>query len=346
MGRNKKKKQSSNSLSNGKKLVIILLLSCSLVATGVFTAFSFSNLTSLVFAVPAGVLAFVLFFVLLKDYKIEEKGKTAKKAKTTKTVKWYIDKFLAGLVPVLVIAALMMIYAYSEEDNAVLYVTGFLIFPVLSIAISPNAALYSLKDLKDWKKIFYGKGNLESFRDNKDFYKIKPPLPYERKIYWAVVKDQFLNVTTVLVIMFLISVITILAMMRGIPHGVTPGNLIEAIIYVRAKRAMQRIFFMFLLIAVFGFPVFVWYVTNAISKLRIIAKHEYIAYHAVVASVNGYVMYINSDGREYKYDYCSLIGMKAKQVKDTPATLVFIPDDVLMFPDQTNPLSGGTSANE
>ena len=134
--------------------------------------------------------------------------------------------------------------------------------------------------------------------------------------------------------MILISVIAILKMMRGVPGGIAPGNLIEAIIYVRAKRAMGFRFFTLLLIAVFGFPIFVWYVTNAISKLRIISKHEYIAYHAVVESVNGYVMRINSDGREYKYDYCTLIGMKAKQVKNTPATLVFIPDDVLMFPDE------------
>lgn len=331
MGRNKKKKQSRNSLSNGKKLIIILLLSCSLVAFGICAALSFNNVAALTFVVPTGILAFVLFFVLLKDYKIEKKGKRTKEAKTAK---WYIDKFLAGLVPVLVIAALVMIVSYSEEDHAELYVAGFLMFPVLSIAISPNAALYSLKDMKNWKQIFYGKGNLENFKDNKDFYKVKAPLPYERRIYRAVVKDQFLNVATVLVIMILISVIAILKMMRGVPGGVTPGHLIEAIIYVRAKRAMGFRFFTLLIIAVFGFPIFVWYVTNAISKLRIISKHEYIAYHAVVESVNGYVMRINSDGREYRYDYCTLIGMKAKQVKNTPATLVFIPDDVLMFPDE------------
>lgn len=328
MGRNKKKIQSTDSLSIGKKLFLILLLSFSLVATGIFAAFSFGNAVALVFAVPAGILAFVLLFILLKYYEIEGKGKT------TKTVRWYIDKFIAGSVPILVIAALVMIVLYSEEDNAVLYATGFLVFPVLSIVISPNAALYSLKDLKGWKKIFYGKGNLEKFKDNKDFYKVKTPLSYERKIYWAVVKDQFLNVATVVVIMFLISVITILAMMRGVPGGVSPGNLIEAVIYVRARRSMGFMFFMLLFIAVFGFPIFVWYVTNAVSKLRIISKHEYIAYHAVVESVNGYVMRIDSDGRKYKYDYCTLIGMKAKQVKKTPATLVFIPDDVLMFPDK------------
>lgn len=324
MGRNKKKKQSPNSLSNGKKLIVILFLSCSLVAFGVFAALSFNNMAALAFTVPAGILAFVLLFVLLKDYKSGSREKTTK---------WYIDKFLAGLVPVLVIAALVMIISNSEEENAALYVTGFLMFPVLSIAISPNAALYSLKDMKNWKQIFYGKGNLENFKDDKDYYKVKVPLPYERKIYWAVVKDQFLNVASVIVIMFLISVIAILKIMRGEPGGVSPGNLIEAIIHVRAKRAMGFMFFMLLFIAVFGFPIFVWYVTNAVSKLRIISKHQYIAYHAVVESVNGYVMRIDSDGRKYKYDYCTLIGMKAKLVKNTPATLVFIPDDVLMFPD-------------
>ena len=77
MGRNKKKKQSTDSLSIGKKLFLILLLSFSFVATGIFAAFSFGNAAALVFAVPAGILAFVSLFILLKDYKIGEKGKTA-----------------------------------------------------------------------------------------------------------------------------------------------------------------------------------------------------------------------------------------------------------------------------
>ena len=93
MGRNKKKKQSPNSLSNGKKLIVILLLSCSLVAFGVFAALSLNNMAALVFTVPAGILSFVLLLVLLKDYKSGNREKTTK---------WYIDKFLAGLVPVLV----------------------------------------------------------------------------------------------------------------------------------------------------------------------------------------------------------------------------------------------------
>lgn len=34
------------------------------------------------------------------------------------------------------------------------------------------------------------------------------------------------------------------------------------------------------------------------------------------------------------YKYGTLVGMKENQVNDTPATLIFIPDDVLIFPDE------------
>ena len=92
--------------------------------------------------------------------------------------------------------------------------------------------------------------------------------------------------------------------------------------------------FILLVIAVFGFPVLVYYLTNAIYKLRTVAGHKYMAYHAVVKSVNSYKIKIERDGRKYEYKYGTLVGMKENQIKDTPATLIFIPDDVLVFPDE------------
>lgn len=59
-----------------------------------------------------------------------------------------------------------------------------------------------------------------------------------------------------------------------------------------------------------------------------------MAYHAVVKYMNSYNMKIDSDGRRYEYKYGILVGMKEKQVHDTPAVLIFIPDDVLIFPDE------------
>ena len=92
--------------------------------------------------------------------------------------------------------------------------------------------------------------------------------------------------------------------------------------------------FVLLLVVVFGFPVFVYSVTNFIYKLRIITSHKYLAYHAVVNNMNDGTLRINCDKRQYKNKYCILVGMREKQIDNTPAVLIFIPDDVLVFPDE------------
>ena len=91
---------------------------------------------------------------------------------------------------------------------------------------------------------------------------------------------------------------------------------------------------MLVVAVVFGFPVFVYCLTNAIYKLRIVTRHEYMAYHAVVRGVNGYKMRIDCDGRRYEYKFSTVVGMRSDQICDTPAVLIFIPDDVLIFPDE------------
>ena len=43
---------------------------------------------------------------------------------------------------------------------------------------------------------------------------------------------------------------------------------------------------------------------------------------------------IDEEGRKYSYDYATGVGIKEKDVHDTKAVLIFIPDDVLIFPDK------------
>jgi len=319
-----KNKNNNKSLSTGKKLLIILLLTCSWVWLGICVGFVVKDILSLVFAVPAAILAFIMLLILLKDYKTEKKEKTAK---------WYVDKFIAGLVPVWVIAAISIIIIGYEEDESVMYM-GFLMFPVISMLISPNAALYAVRDTKGWKRIFYGKGNLERFKEDKDFYTVKAPVPFEKRLFRAVVKNELLNVFTVISALFVVSVIGVFAILTYDSHSVSPGDVIGAVFYVRVRRGTGVMAFYLLLALVFGFPAFVYYVTNAVYKLRFVSKHKYMAYHAVVYNMHDYVLNINSEGRYYKYKFATLVGMKESQINNTPAVLVFIPDDVFVFPDE------------
>lgn len=317
------KKKNDKTLSTGKKLLFILLLSCSLTGLGVFAGFAFQNLYSLLFAAPSGILAFVMLLILLKDYKPAKKEKTAK---------WYVDKYLAALVPAWVICAIVLI-AVGSGENDIVMAAGFLMFPVMSILIAPNAALYAVRDMKGWERIFYGNGNLENFKQNKDFYPVKVPVAFEKKLFLAVIKDQILNILTAVSLMFIAAVFGLISILTYVSHSASPGDLIDAILYVRLRRETGVMAFLLLLVVVFGFPVFVYYITNAIYKLRIVSGHKYMAYHAVVGSIDSGTMRIDCDGRHYKYKYCTPVGMKPKQVKNTPAVLIFIPYDVFIFPD-------------
>lgn len=320
----KAKNKNVKSLSVGKKLLLILLLACSLVGTAVCAGFAVKDIFSLVFAVPAGIIAFIALLILLKDYKTEKKEKT---------VKWYVDKFLVALVPVWVATAIALIVVGYDENELVMY-AGFLMFPLISIIVAPNAALYAVRDAKGWKRIFYGNGNLESFKDNKDFYRVKTPVGFEKELIGAVIRDQILNISTAVVFMFIVAVFGLISIVTYDSHSVSPGDLIGAVFYVRVRRGTGVMAFILLIILVFGFPLFVYYVTNAIYKLRIITKHQYMAYHAIVSDMNDGTLRINCGKRHYKYKYCIPVGMRASQICDTPAVLIFIPDDVLIFPDE------------
>ena len=332
----KKPKKTEKSMPIGLKLLAILLLSVSTVAFAVSLAFAFLDIFSLVIAVPSGIIAFAMLLILLKDYKPAGK-KNSKKKKTEKTTeknaKWYIDKILAALVVFGVLLAIFLIAVGYDENEAVMY-AGLLLFPFLSILISPNAVFYSLKDMNGWKRIFYGKGNLEKYKDNKDFYWVKTPVAFEKRLFWAVVKDQILNIYAVITLMVFAAVAGLISILTYDSHTATPGDLFGAVVYVRARRGTGFMAFILLLVIVFGFPVFVYYLTNAINKLRIITGHKYMAYHAVVKYMDTYKMVIDSGNRKYEYKYSTLVGMKEKQVHDTPAVLIFIPDDVLIFPDE------------
>ena len=326
------KKKADKSLPIGIKLLLILLFSCSVVAFAVSAAFAFQDVYSLAIAVPSGIAAFVILMILLKDYKPADKAKSKKKT-PKKTTKWYVDKIIAALVLLGVVFAVFLIAVGAGENEPVMY-AGFLLSPLISILIAPNAVLYALKDMKDWKGIFYGKGNLGSFKDNKVFYWVKTPVAFEKRLFWAVVKDQILNIGAAITLMVFAAGAGLFSILTYDSHSVAPGDILGAIFYVRVRRGTGVMAFILLLVVVFGFPLFVYYITNAINKLRIIAGHKYMAYHAVVKSVNTYKVRIDSDGRTYEYKYGTLVGMREKQVQDTPATLIFIPDDVLIFPDE------------
>ncbi len=335
---------SSKELSIGKKLILILPFSCGLVALGIINGFFLGSLLQLfceatgiveeqtedlglaiafygVITLIVATVTFIPFGFLLVDYK----------SKNKKTARWYLDKVLLSLMVVGIAGALVIITAFGPGETLYMFI-GMAMLPFMGLTVIPNAIRYALKDMKSWKSIFYGKGNLERFKKSKDYYKTRVPVPFEKKLVLAVIKEQFLNLIVVIGVMLIFAAIGIFAVTHDSSEA--SGGLIGAVVHVKAERAAGTLFFLMIGIVTFAPPILAYYITNAVYKLRVIKRREYIAYHAIVSSVKDNVVLIDSDGRHYKYDYCTCVGIRQKDVHDTPATLIFIPDDVLLIPDK------------
>lgn len=331
-------KNKNKQLSTGKKLLVALFFSVSLIFLGIFLGFFIKffylgittpdndlldeSLIALVFSFIVGLIFFITIMILLRDYD---------KNKKEKNIKWYIDKILIALTPVWMTIATVLFSFYSEENENIYLLFSVIIFLIIGISTTPNIVLYALNDMKNWKSMFYNKGNIFNYKRATGFYMMHVPVPFEKKLYFAVLKEQLLNILAiVLFIMFFI----IIALFNAAYEGAgTPGNLVYAVMHVRATRAEGYFFFGSVFLAAFWIPIFAYYITNALYKLRIVRRHEYIAYHAIVDKVDTFKIRINNSGVHFKYDYCSCVGIKSKNINKTKAILIFVPDDLLLFPD-------------
>lgn len=331
-------KNKKKTLSNGKKLLLALFFSVSVIFLGVFLGFFIKffyqglskndqdrldeSFIGLFFSFICGLVFFITILILLRDYD---------KNKKEKNIKWYIDKILIALTPVWMTLAAVLFSFFSDENQPIFLFFSIIIFLIIGILTTPNIVLYALNDMKNWKSLFYNKGNISHHKKAAGFYMVQKPVSFERKIYFAVVKEQLLNVSTVFLCIIFFIIVGLLNSSFAKTSG-SPGNLAFAISHTRSVRAEGYFFFGAIFLAAFWIPIFAYYITNALYKLRIVRRHEYIAYHAIVDKVDTFKLNINNSGVHYEYNYCACVGIKAKNIKKTNAILIFIPDDLLLFP--------------
>ena len=325
-------------LSDGKKLLVGLFFSISLIFLGIllgfFIKFLYIGITtndkdildesiiSLVFFFFFVLIFFITLFILLRTYDRNKKEKNRK---------WYIDKFLVGLTPVWITVATVLISFYLEEKDGVYLIFSITTFVIIGLLTTPNIVLYALNDMKNWQNIFYDKGNLNKHKRVAEFYRMHAPVSFERKLYFAVLKTQLLDITTV--VLFIIFFLIIALFSSSCKSYGNPGNIVYAIVHTKSIRAEGYFFFGSVFFASFWIPILAYYITNAVYKLRIVKRHEYIVYHAIVDKVDTFKIQIHNSGVHYKYDYCSCVGIKSKNINKTKAILIFVPDDLFLFPD-------------
>ena len=333
----KVKSNTKKTISTGKKLLIALIFSISAVFFGILLSFSIKyfylwiitqdkynfdeSMIGLVFSLIIGLVFFKTLSILLKDYDRNKKEKNAK---------WYVDKVFAALILVWITIAVVLMSFYAEEEDIGYLVFSITTFIIIGISVTPNTVLYALNDMKNWKNIFYNNGNLYHHKRVDGFYMMQAPVPFERKLYFAVLKEQLLNLSTVAIFIILFIMIDLFSKSY---ESVTPGNIISAVVHTKSIRADGYFFFGSVFLASFWIPIFAYYIANAVYKLRVVRRHEYIVYHAIVDRVDTFKIRINNRYVNYAYDYCTCVGVKSKNINKTKAILVFVPDDLLLFPD-------------
>ena len=327
------------SISTGIKLLVILLFSISAIFFGILIAFFIKNLylgitlndndtlfASLIFSIfpiICGLIFCITLMILLRDYDRNKKEKN---------IKWYVDKFLLALTIVNITVAMVLFSFFCDENETIYLVFSIIIFLSIGILTTPNVVVYVLNDLKCWKNIISKNGNIASCKKASGFYKMSTPVAFERKIYSTVLKNQLLDISTVVLIIFFFIITALFH--NSFESEEMAGNIFYAIIHVKSVRSEGYLFFGAVFLAAFWIPIFSYYITNTIYKLRIVKRHEYIAYHAVVDKVDTFKIIIKNSGVHYEYNFCSCVGIKSKDVNHTKSTLIFIPDDILLFPDK------------
>ena len=274
--------------------------------------------------------AFITFIVLIVYMIILTILMFNSDCENIQPLKWYINNYLISFTLNLIVTAVTVFGIGADYDIDINYIVGFGMFPLIGIITTPNIIKYVVKDTSKWKHILYDNGNLHKYKGPKEFYKLDTPVAFEKKLLAAVYKNQFLNILVVVAIMVII--VAVFVSYASHDHSYTNSFIRNLSIY-RARKASGFMFFLTLFIVSFAIPIMGFYIANAVKKIRVVKNHQYLAYHAIVSGVHNGNMAIYSDKLYYKYKYCTCFGIKEKNVHQTPVTLIFIPDDVFLFPD-------------
>ena len=318
-------------LSTTVTLILSLLFVIVLVLFGICIGFLINSIlnqsiiditSNIVISLLVCTIYMLLLIILMRNSDI----------KNVHPLKWYINNILIGLIIAFIIAAITVFTLGTEEGININYLVGFGIFPLIGIITTPNIVKYVIKDTEKWKSILYSKGNLHKIKNSKDYYRVDTPVSFEKKILLEVYKHQLLNILVVIGIMIFIIFLSVHHMISDYSYT---DNVVTNIIHTRANRRFGFIFFLMIIFLAFGIPIVAFYISNALKKIRVVKNHQYIAYHVIVSGVRDNKLTIYNKKIHYTYNYCTCVGIKEKDIHNTPATLIFVPDDVLLFPEET-----------
>lgn len=261
--------------------------------------------------VPVGIL-YIIFFIAYCLDGIPGLKKTKGES--------YREDISGMFLIVMGFTAVVLMALASHYDRYIDGVIGMLILPSIGIAITPKRVKKAIEKMKKWER---SKNNISNIKDNESFYKVKTTEEFEKKLYRAVFIHQFKN----LFIAIGVAVLLIAFALFRFSHEPTRSGK-------RADRSALLALVILIGIAVFGIPLFAVYLTNSICILKIVKNHKYEAYHVIAKSANDEKVNFETTNGIHSLEYPVCVGIRKKDVHDIKATLVLMPDFVMLFPDE------------
>lgn len=268
--------------------------------------------------------------------KPKKKSQINKKqtAKTEKT-KWYLNKKVLWVTaPILFVTGISLIFYSSMDNNMVGLLIGIALIPSAGLLITPKIISSALNESRSWRDRVFRDGLLRDFKKDilkeKIFREAEDPSAYHEKIVGAVRKNTMKNIIALAVIVIAIVIGGLFLFANGIDFDSpryrdvhTPRQ--ETEVYVET-------FFLVIGAIIFLFPIFSYSLTCVLYRSYAARRGEYLVYRTVVRSVENSELLIWGK-HSYKFKYCTCIGIREKDVNNTKAILVFVPDEVYLIPD-------------
>ena len=227
-----------------------------------------------------------------------------------------IKSFINTVLIILTIAAFIgaFIYIAASDPNVDMnMLIGIGAFPAIGLLMTPNIILYAIKSAKKLHKTKHSDSLSQKQIDG--FYSVQTsPFDFDRKLIFTILRKQLFGaivIISILAFLFLLS----FDRLDSASSKVSGGAVL-----------------LILGVLIFGIPAFSYFLTNLILRIRIVRRKEYDSCHAIVAGVDYKGLRLNGFGtRPYKYAFC--VGARNRDIHNTPATLVFILDEVYVIPD-------------
>lgn len=183
----------------------------------------------------------------------------------------------------IVIALIVMMPAFALTDigfdskDTALIIVGLLIFILDNIAITPIAVSSVRNDMKDWENAFYN-STLAKSKETEDYYLVETPLPFERKMFCAVLCWLLRGTIFIALCLFL------LVRFGPIQYKLLHSDNIKGVLandsyrLYKARNAASCVTLILYFVSPFILSIFAYLIAKTICNLKVISGHKYIAY--------------------------------------------------------------------